>query len=303
VSSINVNPSSGFVAEFLDPDNPLYPSATLNGAYFNGTTFLESFGDEPIVLNSYTHTISFWYKIGIGAPVSQFETLPIVTNEDAICYRTGLQIYMDYNSTQNVSNLNVSAFGANIANNAYFSLEVPTHDDTWHHIAIYQKSWENGESIEIVYLDGVQEIFTEGTDFISDGEFAYYDYWSVAAGQRIDPQRFVGCIDELYITFDDLDLSINNNIDKFINPVTLKPVILGINGNIPTGNPAYIYLNGTGTNFSINYGSRVEPFIIQGDIQSCTSKFPDGEVDPIIGYNSILGTVQIIGIIPTYSKT
>lgn len=301
--SMNINASSGFILANLDPDNPLYPSAILNGAFFSGVTFLESFGESPAVIQSYTHTISFWYKIGVGAPVSQTETLPILTNEDAICYRTGLQVYMDHNSTENVSNLNVSSFGLNIANEAAFILEVPTHDDTWHHIAIYQKSWDIGESIKVVYLDGVEQIFPDGTNFISDEEFAYYDYWAVAAGARIDPQRFVGCIDELYVTFDDLDLRINNNIDKFINPSTFEPVLLGINGNIPTGNAAYLYLKDTGSDFATNYGSRPEVFITQGEIQSCSSKFPDAGVDPIIGYNSVLGTVQIIGLQGTYSKT
>ena len=91
------------------------------------------------------------------------------------------------------------------------------------------------------------------------------------------------------------------NIDKLINTTTTEPVPLGPNGNLPTGSSAYIYLTDEGANFANNYGSRIEPFIVQGNIQSCSSKFPDSEVDPIIGYNSEIGTVQIIGNTPSYN--
>lgn len=281
MTSICINSAEGYNA--LNEDNPLAPIANLNGAYFDGAVFLESFGDSSTITLSYTHTISFWYKIGVGAPKSRTDTMPVITSEDNICYKTTLEIYMTYNSTIGYSDLIVSASGVNIAYVAGFTLEIPTHDDTWHHIAIYQKSYEEADSINTVYLDGVfQSGITNVTAFVADEQFAYYDYWAVGAGKKSETERFFGCLDEIYVTFDDFDISVAANLQKLINSITDKPVPLGVSGDLPTGNSAYIYLTDQGSSFANNYGVRSEPFIVQGTIDTCTSVFPDSEVDPDI---------------------
>lgn len=301
MTRINIGPGFGFNANLLDPDNPLYPVADLNGAWFNGFTFIESHGTNPTVFESPTQTISFWYKIGIEAPKSPVNILPILTNEDAVCYKSPLQIYFEYNETIGYSNLTVLATGSNIANTTSFTVEdVETHDDTWHHVAIYMKAWGEGESINKVYIDEVNQIFTNTTDFTYEAGFARYDYWAVGAGLKADTQRLTGCMDELYITFDDLDISVAANLAKFINSTTSEPVPLGPTGNLPTGSSAYIYLKDSGASFANNYGSRSDPFIVQGEIQSCDSKTGD---EPLIGYNSVVGTIDIIGNIPEYSES
>ena len=161
---------------------------------------------------------------------------------------------------------------------------MPTHDSTWHHIAFYQKSWDGvSQSDYSVYLDGISATgVTNILDFISDAEFAYQDYWAIAGSIKTEPQRFEGCLDHIYFTFDELDLSVDNNIDKFINPSTSEPVSLGVNGEVPTGNAAYIYLTGTVDTFTNNRGSRSEPFIATDTLTACSTKYPDDDVDPDI---------------------
>lgn len=303
MGSININPSRGFDPAYFvdDPDNPINPSPQLNGTYFNSQLYFESFGDSVTAIYSNYHTLSFWYKIGSDAIDSKIFNRPILTVEDSVCYKVNMEVEMSYNKSIGTSDLNVVTRGLNVADEAEFYFEIPTHDDTWHHIAIYQKSWDGtGASVNKAYLDGVSQSITVVSTFITDKDFAYFDYWAVGAGQKTQSTRFEGCLSELYYTFDFLDISADTNINKFRNPTTGKPVGLGTKGELPTGNPAYIYLTGSGTNFAANKGTRSEPFIIQGEALACSKIYPDSEVDPLLGFNAQTGSVIFEGQTPSY---
>lgn len=134
-------------------------------------------------------------------------------------------------------------------------------DTAWHHLMV---SWNHtATKVSHLYLDGASDpnllVFTE--DATVDWTGGDWTIGSVATFNKL-----AGCMTEVYVTNEYLDLSNSSNRLKFYNAGA--PVDLGADGSTPTGTQPLVYIR-TWTG-SPNAGSG-GGFTINGAFDACTA--------------------------------
>lgn len=283
--SINVNFGAGDGSIYYDEIVSLTGGMKLDGAFFNSLTYLEA-RSGILGVSTYTYTLSFWYKIASDLPNLYEDNRPVFSIQDCQCNLYGLSVWMQRDVNTEEVHLNIFSSAEDQAQRSQFYVEnIPTHDDTWHHVAIYQKSWDltTKSTIRKVYIDGVAQTIGNISIINRDVDFYFGNQWRVAGGFDIDvPNRFHGCLDEIYFTIDDFDIGISGNLDKLYDSVNNYPIYLGAIGERPTKKQALIYMRDEGEGLPTNYGNLGFPFSTYGELPLCSDIYPEDPDNPDI---------------------
>lgn len=265
MTSINVNFGAGDVGGY-DDILGLTGGFKLNGAFFNNSTFLEATSGYYLTQSS-TYALSFWYKIEEDLSNASEEPRPIFSIQDCRCFLYGLKVWMQLNDDGDAVDLHVLSSADDQSQQSIFKIEdIPTHDGVFHHVAIYETSYP---TISKVYLDTVDQTLVRESFFTRNAPFNFSNQWRVAAGDGDTTNRFNGCLDELYFTFENFDIGVAANLEKLIDSANLYPRYLGGQGQKPTGSQATIYLKDDCADFYVNYGNLPMPFAPYGELPCC----------------------------------
>lgn len=132
------------------------------------------------------------------------------------------------------------------------STNIAFFDDQWHHV-LCSADVLTGQ-FEL-FVDDVQHFQGGGLNVIGDFFYSIPDH-GVGANVIFNNSNnnFVGGVADLYANYAErLDLTVEANRRKFITS-DLKPVDLGVIGELPTGNQPIIFLVGDKDNFETNKG-------------------------------------------------
>jgi hypothetical protein len=224
---------------------PLQPDISA-AVDFDGTDYLS--GTGTAVHNSKVGLGSFWFKTtstGVH-PFSTGTTSPFV--EFAIILNSGV---LRISATNTLDLWTVNSFT----------------DGVWHHCLC---SWDAANDVGVVYVDDELQPLSGST--VSDNN-AVWDESRYTVGRRYSAvtNTLDGCMAELYVTREYLDLSVEANRRKFISAAG-TPVSLGADGSLPTGNQPDIYLSGQAGNWNAgkNFGSGGD-FTVTGTLTDCAS--------------------------------
>jgi len=126
--------------------------------------------------------------------------------------------------------------------------------DTWYHILISFDLSDSGK--RHVYLDDSDLSTTVTWSIYTDGNLGWgtYSSWDIGSRQDYTNYTFAGCLSEVYLTNEYLDLSVEANRRKFID-ASGKPVNLGSDGSTPTGTQPLLYFNNPAATWNVNKGS------------------------------------------------
>ena len=114
---------------------------------------------------------------------------------------------------------------------------------------------DDADEETLVTNNGTVHDYTSGTDLTQ-------------VGAQSGSLKWNGCLSEVYFnTVDFLDFSVEANRRLFVDGDN-KPVNLGSDGSVPTGNQPAIYLNGDASNFQTNQGFGGD-FTVTGSLDNC----------------------------------
>ena len=270
MTSINVGVGAG-AANWYDDVIEASGGVPLEGAFFSGTNYLEAQSGN-LNYESYTYTLSFWYKIREDLPIGADEKV-IFNIQNCRCELYGLKVWLQYDEEVEVLTLNVLSSSEDQSQRSQFRVEdPPTHDDIWHHVIIYEQSYP---AISRIYIDAVLQTRQRLSIITRSIPFSFPNQWRVGAGDDSTSARYNGCLDQVYFTLEDLDIGISDNLDKFISLDTFTARYLGPIGERPTGNQAVVYLKDLCENFYINYGNLPIPYSAYGELACCDEEIID----------------------------
>lgn len=275
MTSININFGAGDIDGY-DAITGLTGGFELNGAFFTGINYLEAVSGT---LNdtTYTYTLSFWFKIDSDLPIPGEDPKPIFSVQDCRCGLYGIEVWLAKDLDLDEVNLHVLSSAQDQSQQSRFTIDnISTNDDTWHNVAIYEKSWP---SVSKVYIDGSLQTLNTESSFTRDVPFSLGNQWRIGAGSDDLTLRYNGCLDEVYFTQEDFDIGIASNLDKLLDISTNYPKYLGYLGEKPTGNQALIYLRDEEEQFNNNYGNLTEEFTKYGLFPYCQEPPPVDERD------------------------
>jgi hypothetical protein len=165
----------------------------------------------------------------------------------------------------------------------------------WYHLIASANSAT--QSIKM-YINDTSESLTETVNVL-DG-LVYWDEANFNVGFSALNDTYVnGCVAELYMTDEYLDLDVEANRRKFIS-ATGAPVSLGADGSTPTGTQPRIYMSGAAANWNAgkNFGSWGD-FTVTGALTDCASS-PEISASVTTTYSETLGgtTARTSGTFP-----
>ena len=103
------------------------------------------------------------------------------------------------------------------------------------------------------------------------------DRWNIGSF-LFGVQFFPGALSDFYFTNERLKLTVEANRRRFID-ASGNPVFLGVNGELPTGTSALIYMRGNLTDQGVNSGTG-------GDFVSQGTQVPGETPGPVVGGTS-----------------
>ena len=123
-------------------------------------------------------------------------------------------------------------------------------DGVWHHCVV---TWDATSSANTkMYIDGVAE--TLSTKTVQNYSYSWNQSW-FTVGRRTDVNNTMnGCLAEVYITDQYLDIGVAGNLAQFYSGG--MPVSLGLDGSLPTGTQPRVYLSGD--DWTHNFGSSAD---------------------------------------------
>ena len=230
----------------------------VSGPYSANSTSIDGISDYFLLSSQPTGaaqsklaTISFWLK-------------RTTTGTEAILYNTSR------NSIRFVGTGLSSQFRWTMKNSVGTTiLDLKTadtvfNDTSWHHIIL---SYDLASGYHI-YVDGVIESVTEATATINDSVDWEEDALAVGA-TTVGGSLFPGCISELYLALEYIDLSVAANLAKFISDGI--PVSLGSDGSTPTGTAPMVYLKGNGAAFGTDSSGNGNTLTAIGSSSACST--------------------------------
>ena len=230
------------------------PMRVVDGADFDGATDYLNRGSKLTgIVSSQKGIISFWIRLDGG----DGDTLGISAGSAS----NGIYIF------RNTSN-KLKIYGDNSSGTDVFSLESGTSftsSASWIH---FLASWDS-DNTGYLYINDVLEdtcaALSDDVDFVTD----------VFRVGRTTTTYTNGCLAEFYFAQEEyLDLSIVSNRRKFIS-ASGKPVHLGTDGSLPTGNVPILYLHlddgEAVANFAINRGTGGDLSVVGAPSTASTS--------------------------------
>ncbi len=238
------------IASGLPPAPPLLDSVNFNGfdQFFYKGENLNGNVDGSIGM------CSFWLRLNGGDGVSQsiFESVNgAIQIQRVVANRIGISLYGSGGLlavVQTASNFLASP--------------------TWLHVLA---SWDTTNQQYEMYINDALEQnhvpFNAGTILYSTGAF------TIGKRSTSSSSFLNGCLSDLYINMTEkLDFSIEANRRLFTD-ANGNRISLGSQGQLPTGNPPIIYMNGNENTFHLNLGSG-GPFINLGSVIGCDNEPP-----------------------------
>jgi hypothetical protein len=232
---------------FINPYRFSSPTYLANAAHFNSANYLYRNGSISTT-NSATCLASFWIKFssGNGTNVAVF-------GDDGPGMRiiilrgswNGLQVGFSDSDGVTATSMDSGGFAV-------------VADETWHHVLIATNS--NNSSACKLLVDGVNRTGSVLTNSVA-ADFSRSAFWKIGGGWTIN--NVDADIAEFFFAPGQwLDLTNAANVAKFRDVATGKPVMLGSNGELPTGIAPAIYMklvpgsygvnSGTGGSFGVN---------------------------------------------------
>lgn len=216
------------------------PTIIVDSATFDGTNdYMLRGGDLTGAADGSKGLVSFWYKSSANG------------QQDILC-STGLtvEIFID---TGNTAQIKIEATGGAIV--LILATESESFPATWHHLIA---SWDMADRSRMwLYIDDLPDFTVRRAVLGSTLDYTSTN-WEVGVSPT-NTDKLNGDLAELYFNPTVyLDLSVIKNRRKFITS-DLKPVDLGVSGELPTGTPPIIYLHlddgEAVANFATNRGS------------------------------------------------
>lgn len=206
-----------------------------NGVIFNNGPYLARAAAFTGIVNTKIGILSFWLKCSGNDGVEQF------------LFRAAGGISQTSKTIANKLNMD---FGQTPSGDlAFTSADSFLSDTQWHHFAGY---WDATDSTKCgVVIDGVRSPLG-GTVTNNPVNYGVTD-WGVAAN-HVGGGPFSGSLADFYFNSNEtLDLNVASNLAKFYSAG--RPVYLGADGSIPTGNKPMMFLTGNAAAFPTNVGT------------------------------------------------
>lgn len=216
------------------------------GANFNGTDGYLNALDVSGVTDGKAILFSGWVKLA-GA----------VSGTDYIYRSTNGRVTIQVDSAERVAML-----CSNSAGTLIISLRTTTVLTTgsWHHVTV---GADTATSSSFVILDG--STVTNELVLTADGIIDFSDVTLACGATTVGGSLFVGCMQDMYLTNEFLDMTSAPNLAKVYGP---GPVDLGADGSNVTGTAALIHQRNPAATFEVNGGS-LGDFTRNGTIGNC----------------------------------
>ena len=146
-----------------------------------------------------------------------------------------------------------------------------TVDGLWHHLIL---SYDLSTLTYQCYVDGVEETLILETSPVVDDTVDWLENALAIGSTTGGGAYFPGCLAEVYVALEYIDLSDSDNLAKFINSDG-KPVDLGTDGSTPIGTAPMIYLNKNGERFGDDKSGNGNNLIEQGAPIACATSPSD----------------------------
>ena len=201
-------------------------------------------------------TVMFWFRIdgGDNADMTIFQAATTVGGATSRwrVRRTSANI--------------IDIIGSNAAGTTILDIETSTTYTTSATWFQFLASWNLATAAAHLYINNVDDLTS--TTLTDDSiDYTVAD-WAIGA-QASGGTKFNGCLSEVYLALEYVDLSSSANRAKFIATTINKPMYLGADGSVPTGTAALVYqrvvAGAAVTTFGTNVGS-AEDFVITGTL-------------------------------------
>lgn len=225
----------------------------VSGADFDGTNdFMTTGAGLTGAADGKVGTVMLWFRLDGGDGTSMTIFQACTTVGGAVSH---------WRIRRESTNL-ISIIGNNAAGTIILSISTAatyTANATWRQLLA---SWNLATAAAHIYVSDVSDLTS--TTLTDDSiDYTVAD-WAIGA-QANGGTKFNGCLSEVYLALEYVDLSSSTNRAKFITGVTAKPMYLGTDGSVPTGTAAIVYQRvvagaavttfatnkGTGGNFTI----------------------------------------------------
>lgn len=207
-------------------------------------------------------TFSMWYKF-LGGDGSH--RIPFLLSSG------GSKFQLWCSNTNRWTLFTVNAAGTQSIYDQLSTAAAGTADGNWHHVLW---SWNTSTGAIPIYVDDVGPLATSvfaaspgvGVDYTGSMQF-----WAQNAGGG---NKFNACYAQMYVNTDEfVDITVEANRRKFVS-AAVKPVNLGADGSVPTGNQPSMFFNSPAASWLVNSG-------YGGDLTAQTSAPTDCPDSPL----------------------